>query len=1519
MAETYSSGYFSNLFSDDIPLDLEEEEDEEETLYKPGQFSLKQEEEVPIEEPPEMEEAPIPATQERGRFTLPDTQQPSPIEQDINLESIDASRKMAYGAAQETMILGNMIRYGEALVDSSQNKKLNFSEALSEIEDERQRDIFARFPEFQGLDIYDEDAAIISGRVGTAFVDPVSWALPWMKIAKAGKLASTTAGAAFAAGDTALREKMLFGEVNPYTLGFSTVIGGGAGALSAVLANRVGRKSLDKVMKVYDDPDLTKAIPLEAVPEFRMTVSGPAGRPIFRRERIEPLSFDDLDVIEGAAKKALPETVVELIEKNVPALTPMFRQVRELKDQASRIRTAGGDRKAAAKLDREAKKLTQELFDGRIKHAEGTSEGLVKIMEQLEADETLTDKILKTLLYEQTRPIAGGFGGFTVGWLTGVEDDDALFYGLIGAGATTMYLQKKIQSSKLSSFNKDKAKLALEDTARSNLKTALKIYTSFGSATKLNAMGGWAKYIGNRLLPRIGGADDALELQVVRHENEFIKGTLDIFGESATDMSIRQVVGEAMDRFIDIDVIKAGYRGLDNSLAPLTEQQLLEARRIVPILRPHQETIKDGMGKVGIDLADDLGDEFGMSQSWAVDKIRKRQSSFYDDLTHARDLQVKNGGDNFRPKSFMDSVGGMHELEAGKYRRGGVIPFARKKGQAPKFRPIAEHFEAERILKDTEARIFMAKQGWLNLDAIDVVNTYAQKGIKAMDFAREFGANGELINFALKDIYKTFKTAGSEYEKFGQQYTDQITGAIEAYWGRYGLREDSIYKRAQTTTMALLTTLANTAYLPIVAISSTGDLIQTFQNTGFGIASKAFAKRTISPKYRFSKMTHFAHDGAWERELRAYMTAGGDSFSKWQNRANAWNRGFMKWIGQRGITRAGRSFAYDVGVNAAWDIAKNRKLTKATVQEMEQLRLFPEDLKVISKYDTITDAFDAGDARVIMDRAGQSVAERDAIIPTAANRLLFTQSRDPIVRSFGQFLSWAQAKSSQTNALLTRIENGDAKQAVRMLGTIPIYMGVQNVKEWAKPSYDPYDPEPYDPFSREGIAKALSLSGNFLMWPLEKIIGAIRSYSNTRDLGAQISPVAGLVSNWATQLSKFGSNISNDDVEGALGNLVDAIPAVKELKGYANRVGIPILEDEPTEPEPEHVSTYAIGGLVEDVPGVPEEPDERIDKMTGRPYNEQAGGAFIDEEDRGPAEELDRLGYAEGGFFERAWEGLKEGAQQIFTGEGREEEIERRKTVLQDAYRQLPTAARLYVEHGAGKKEPVGAQDFTNEELGVIQRMVQDTHKKNIADERRLQEELQENIAIRKTPEYSDKEVNERFRQKTFRTTNIGEGLGRTYAEDIENNIKMLEQKLGTYDIDRSKISVDALSENIRHWEEAGGETVPSGDIPQDRQGFKSFSDSLSSPIYNVTASLGRFNAYLSDDGTKIKIADTYNYRWDDTKERYSMETYLRGLSNIESPRHLAKMLASLAFRDSPPRAVEFTIPYSGNVRGADD
>jgi len=57
---------------------------------------------------------------------------------------------------------------------------------------------------------------------------------------------------------------------------------------------------------------------------------------------------------------------------------------------------------------------------------------------------------------------------------------------------------------------------------------------------------------------------------------------------------------------------------------------------------------------------------------------------------------------------------------------------------------------------------------------------------------------------------------------------------------------------------------------------------------------------------------------------------------------------------------------------------------------------------------------------------------------------------------------------------------------------------------------------------------------------------------------------------------------------------------------------------EQTTPEGEVISrkTWEKGGEVRNVPQVNPEPDQRIDKMTGLPYDIQAGGAFVDEEDR---------------------------------------------------------------------------------------------------------------------------------------------------------------------------------------------------------------------------------------------------------------------------------------------------------------
>ena len=59
-------------------------------------------------------------------------------------------------------------------------------------------------------------------------------------------------------------------------------------------------------------------------------------------------------------------------------------------------------------------------------------------------------------------------------------------------------------------------------------------------------------------------------------------------------------------------------------------------------------------------------------------------------------------------------------------------------------------------------------------------------------------------------------------------------------------------------------------------------------------------------------------------------------------------------------------------------------------------------------------------------------------------------------------------------------------------------------------------------------------------------------------------------------------------------------------------------------------SVYKTGGEVLDVPNASSEPDERIDKMTGMPYNQQAGAAFTDVEDR--EDPLQRMNFVAGGL-----------------------------------------------------------------------------------------------------------------------------------------------------------------------------------------------------------------------------------------------------------------------------------------------
>jgi len=128
------------------------------------------------------------------------------------------------------------------------------------------------------------------------------------------------------------------------------------------------------------------------------------------------------------------------------------------------------------------------------------------------------------------------------------------------------------------------------------------------------------------------------------------------------------------------------------------------------------------------------------------------------------------------------------------------------------------------------------------------------------------------------------------------------------------------------------------------------------------------------------------------------------------------------------------------------------------------------------------------------------------------------------------------------------------------------------------------------------------------------------------DLAGGISPSYGYLQD---VIGAFGDSISDlkaNDQEGALKELTDEVPLLSQgLGAYEKITGKGVLEDVSNRPAKRNRFDYAVGGEV-DVPKASSEPDERIDKMTGLPYNIQAGIPFIDEEDP-----LKRLGLVGGG------------------------------------------------------------------------------------------------------------------------------------------------------------------------------------------------------------------------------------------------------------------------------------------------
>ena len=170
----------------------------------------------------------------------------------------------------------------------------------------------------------------------------------------------------------------------------------------------------------------------------------------------------------------------------------------------------------------------------------------------------------------------------------------------------------------------------------------------------------------------------------------------------------------------------------------------------------------------------------------------------------------------------------------------------------------------------------------------------------------------------------------------------------------------------------------------------------------------------------------------------------------------------FKVLGLQWLTGFARRYAYNVGAVDAYTSANKlvkfansgNSLSSAKginlVNDVAEYGINTTDALKLGRATNFQEAIKTKFNKRLLNEAGIKASNRDALIPQVDNRLLFTQSRDPMVRLLGQFLSWTMAKSSQTNKILQRIENGDTKQLVKLLAGLPVYGGIQSLREISK-------------------------------------------------------------------------------------------------------------------------------------------------------------------------------------------------------------------------------------------------------------------------------------------------------------------------------------------------------------------------------------------------------------------------------------------------------------------------------------
>ena len=541
------------------------------------------------------------------------------------------------------------------------------------------------------------------------------------------------------------------------------------------------------------------------------------------------------------------------------------------------------------------------------------------------------------------------------------------------------------------------------------------------------------------------------------------------------------------------------------------------------------------------------------------------------------------------------------------------------------------------LIKDNDFEEF------LNNDIVDVMNTYIFQSSKQLAKKQVFGVRN------LKEYRKRYvDNIRAEMRKAGKTLTIGDENDLINVWKLTTGEDVSRFESRKVQGFIDAYSVANRlAYLPLATLSSVTEVFINVGKAGVTKTLKGLAKSTDVAQDTIQKQLKekLGKQGLTENEIWKEMNKFGlaldTSMSDLADRlagdglsselARKVNNNFFRLNFLDQWTKSVQMMSYVTGKTLIADnlraIAKNKGLpdSRRITRLKDELKELNVDIEEgLNWVETGNKDFEE-----VIQRGASRYANEVILNPSAESGLKPMLMANPQSSILFQFMGYPAAF---TNTVLKNAAKGLLRDPIQNAPRIiPAALIMTEMARWTNYARSGGESERFK--DREEI-----YTDAVVRWGGNGLIADMMGRSK-KAMEVYQDPVAGLAGLFGPVGQDLYTLVRRGDIVSFFGKKVPLYGAgktiertfdvefmdeynknLKELNEKFEEAVVPERSREPFK--------YAAGGIVKNVPNVPEEPDQRIDKMTGRPYDKQAGEAFIDNEE----DPLARLGLVTGGI-----------------------------------------------------------------------------------------------------------------------------------------------------------------------------------------------------------------------------------------------------------------------------------------------